>query len=72
MKNRYSLRYELTDGTVEVDAVLFKSSKREALRVARDLSKFPMINAVSLWVDDDFKGTGVRRFWLPSWESVYN
>ena len=72
MKNRYSLRYELTDGTVESDAVLFKSNKREALRVARDMSKFPMINAVSLWVDDDFKGTGVRRFLLPSWESVYN
>jgi hypothetical protein len=72
MKKRYALRYELTDGTVESDAVLFKNNKREALRAARDLSRFPMIDAVSLWVEDNLKDTGVKRFSLPSWESIYN
>ena len=71
MKNRYALRYELQDGTLESDVVLSKNSKRDALRAARCMSKWAIFGAVALWVDDELKESGVKRFSLPSWESVY-
>jgi len=67
MTNKYCIRYELTDNTLE-EPMRYFSTKTEALRWAKKMAKLPSFDAVRLWVENVHQDTGIQSFTLPPYQ----